>query len=55
MRLGVEAKTGVRFGKDITLQDLEQDGFSAIFMGIGAHDSLKMGIEGEEEAGGSHA
>ncbi len=48
LRLGVEAKTGVKFGKDITLQDLEQDGFSAIFMGIGAHDSLKMGIEGED-------
>ncbi len=48
LRLGVEAKTGVKFGKDITLQDLEQDGFSAVFMGIGAHESLKMGIEGED-------
>lgn len=46
--LGVETRTNVRFGSDVTLQDLEQDGFSAVFLGIGAHDSLNMHIPGEE-------
>jgi len=51
LRLGVETRTGVRFGSDITLQDLENEGFSAVFFGIGAHLSLDMRIEGEETEG----
>lgn len=47
--LGIEVKTGVRFGADFTLTDLKADGFSAIFLGIGAHNSMKLGIPGEEE------
>nr|MBC8359885.1 FAD-dependent oxidoreductase [Candidatus Desulfatibia profunda] len=46
--LGVETRTNIRFGSDVTLKDLEDDGFSAVFLGIGAHDSLNMHIPGEE-------
>jgi len=48
LRMGVTARTGVRFGADITLKDLQQQGFGAVFMGIGAHECAKMRIPGEE-------
>ena len=51
LNLGVETRTGVRFGTDFTLKDLENEGFSAVFFGIGAHLSLDMRIEGEETEG----
>jgi len=51
LNLGVETRTGVRFGSDFTLKDLENEGFSAVFFGIGAHLSLDMRIEGEETEG----
>ena len=45
---GVEIKTGVEFGKDITLDKLKSDGFGAVFIGIGAHNSRKLNVEGEK-------
>ncbi len=47
---GIEARTGVRFGTDFSLEDLRSQKFSAIFLGIGAHDALGMHIPGEEYA-----
>ncbi|MBF0257361.1 MAG: FAD-dependent oxidoreductase [Desulfamplus sp.] len=52
LSLGITLKTGVSFGKDIKLKDLEQQGFAAIFLGVGAHETLKMGIKGECDAKG---
>jgi heterodisulfide reductase subunit A len=52
LRLGVEARTGVRLGPDVTLHGLKAQGFAAVFLGIGAHASLKLGIPGEENATG---
>ncbi|MEG6550840.1 FAD-dependent oxidoreductase, partial [Desulfocurvibacter africanus] len=34
--LGVEVRSGVEFGKDITLKDLEEQGFEAVFIATGA-------------------
>jgi NADH-quinone oxidoreductase subunit F len=48
-RLGVEIRLGVRVGRDVTFEDLERDGFSAFFIGVGAHRGLKLRIPGEEE------
>ena len=48
LRLGVEARTGARLGRDFTLESLKTQGFAAIFLGIGAHASLKLGIPGED-------
>jgi glutamate synthase (NADPH/NADH) small chain len=45
---GVEVITGVTIGRDKTLEDLKKEGFEAVFLGVGAHDSRKLGIEGEE-------
>jgi len=47
---GIETKTGVRFGSDLSFKDLREDGFSAIFLSIGAHNSIWMKIPGEDEA-----
>jgi heterodisulfide reductase subunit A len=52
LRLGIKMRTEMRFGRDFSLQDLKSDGFSAVFLGIGAHESMKMGIFGEGEAQG---
>lgn len=53
--LGVEIKTGVEFGKDITLYSLLNEGYKAIFIAIGAQLSRKLGILGEDLAGVIHA
>jgi heterodisulfide reductase subunit A len=50
LKHGIETKTGVRFGSDLSLEDLRKEGFSAIFLSIGAHDSIWMKIPGENEA-----
>jgi len=50
IRHGIETRTGLRFGTDFSMADLRAEGFSAVFLGIGAHDALQMRIPGEEEA-----
>ena len=47
LRLGVDTRTGVRFGTDITLESLKSDGYSAVFLGIGAQECMRLGIPGE--------
>jgi NADPH-dependent glutamate synthase beta subunit-like oxidoreductase len=48
--LGVELKTGVTIGKELTLEDLKKD-YAAVFVGIGAHKGKTMGLPGEEGPG----
>lgn len=52
LRLGINTRTDVRFGTDFTLKDLEKEGFSAVFWGIGAHETLKLNIPGEDGTAG---
>ena len=47
--LGVEIKTGVAVGRDVTLEDLRRQGYQAFFLGIGAHLGYKLKIEGEND------
>jgi len=49
--LGVEVRTGTAFGRDLTLKTLEKEGFDAVFLGVGAHRDLTLGVEGEESPG----
>jgi len=49
--MGVEFKTGVAFGRDITADSLKKDGFSAVFLGVGAQDGRLPGIPGEDAEG----
>jgi len=49
--LGVEFKTGVEVGKDITINDLRSQGYAAFYIAIGAQAGRKLGIEGEDAEG----
>ena len=49
--LGVEARTDVRFGSDVTLDDLGEKNFDAVFLGIGAWANTTLRIEGEDAEG----
>lgn len=50
-KMGAEFKCGVTFGKDITLESLKADGYSATFLAIGLHSGRKLGIENEDIEG----
>ena len=50
-RLGVEIKKGMELGRDFTIQSLKDEGYTAIFLAIGAHRDLWMKIPGEELEG----
>ncbi|ERK30313.1 FAD-dependent oxidoreductase [Clostridium intestinale] len=49
--LGVEFKTGVEVGKDITLNELRNLGYKAFYLAIGAQCGRKLGLEGEDAKG----
>jgi len=51
---GVDIVTNVTIGKDKTLAQLKDEGFSAVFVGVGAHSSRKLGVEGEDLEGVFH-
>jgi NADH-quinone oxidoreductase subunit F len=50
-RLGVDIRTGVRLGKDFTLESLRDEGYEAVFLGVGAPQGTKLGVPGEELEG----
>jgi len=50
-RLGVEIKYDSPLGPNLTIEDLEKQGFKAIFLGMGAHNSRKLNVEGEDAGG----
>ena len=49
--LGVAIVTGVEFGKEVTLEKLLQEGFSAVFLATGLPASQKLNIPGEDLPG----
>jgi NADPH-dependent glutamate synthase beta subunit-like oxidoreductase/NAD-dependent dihydropyrimidine dehydrogenase PreA subunit len=44
--LGVEIRYNRRLGRDFSLADLMQQGYQGVFLGIGAHKSRELAIEG---------
>jgi NADPH-dependent glutamate synthase beta subunit-like oxidoreductase len=44
--LGVEIKYNQKIGRDFLLEDLKRQGFESVFVGIGAHKSRELAIEG---------
>jgi NADH-quinone oxidoreductase subunit F len=46
-RLGVDIETNAKLGRDFTLQSLRDQGYDAIFLGVGAPQGSKLGIPGE--------
>ena len=49
--MGVEFRCGVEVGKDVTIQQLRQEGFKAFYVAVGLQKALKLNIEGEELSG----
>lgn len=51
---GVDIVTNTTIGRDKSLAQLREDGFSAVFIAVGAHASRKLGVEGEDLEGVYH-
>jgi NADH-quinone oxidoreductase subunit F len=49
--MGVEILTGKKLGRDFTLAELREQGYDAVFMGVGAPLGSKMDIPGEDAEG----
>ena len=49
--MGVEFRCGVEVGKDVTLQQLRDEGYNGFYLAIGAPKSAKLNIPGEELEG----
>ena len=49
--LGVQFRTGVAVGRDVTLDQLRSEGFKAFYLGIGASKGAGLGCPGEELGG----
>ncbi len=47
--LGVEIRLNTRLGRDVTIEQLKEEGFQAFLVALGAHGSLKLMIPGEEQ------
>ena len=46
--MGVDFRTGIEVGRDITLSDLRREGYEAFYVAIGAQAGRRLGIAGEE-------
>ncbi|MEM2838546.1 MAG: FAD-dependent oxidoreductase [Thermoplasmata archaeon] len=53
LRSGIEIEYNKTIGKDLTLEELRKE-YQAIFLAIGSHRRLKIGIEGEDLKGVIH-
>lgn len=49
--MGVEIVVDTKIGKDITLTELKEKGYKAVFLAVGAHQDRKLGIDGEDLTG----
>jgi heterodisulfide reductase subunit A-like polyferredoxin len=49
--LGVEIKTNKALGPDLTVDDLFEKGYKAVYLAIGAHRGIELGTPGERAQG----
>ena len=49
--MGVEFRCGVEVGKDVTIDELRQQGYKGFYLAIGAQKSAPIGVPGEELQG----
>ena len=49
--MGVEIKCGIEVGKDVTIQQLREQGYKAFYIAIGCQGGRKAGIPGEDAEG----
>ena len=50
-QMGIEFKFGVEVGKDVTIQQLREQGYKAFYVAIGAQGGRKTGVPGEDAEG----
>jgi NADPH-dependent glutamate synthase beta subunit-like oxidoreductase len=55
LEMGAELRTGVTFGRDITLDSLTAQGYAAVFLAVGAQRSASLPLPGIELSGVRHA
>lgn len=48
IKSGVTIKTNTTLGKDFLIDDLFKEGYKAVFIAIGAHESMKLNIPNED-------
>jgi heterodisulfide reductase subunit A-like polyferredoxin len=49
--LGVEIRTNTPLGPDLTVDDLFEKGYKAVYLAFGAHQGIELGIPGEKAKG----
>ncbi len=49
--MGVEVRCGVEVGRDVTLDELREQGFVAFYLAIGCQGGRRAGVEGEDAKG----
>src|SRR6056297_2389559 len=49
--MGVKIVVETKVGEDITLKELKEQGFEAVYMAVGAHEDRKLNIEGKDVNG----
>jgi NADH-quinone oxidoreductase subunit F len=50
-QMGIEIRTGVRVGREVTLDELRRQGYRAFFVATGAHASRRLELPGEDLPG----
>lgn len=53
--VGVDLKTNVKVGRDLTLNDLSEEGYQAVFIATGAHKCRTLNLPGEDLQGVCYA
>jgi NADPH-dependent glutamate synthase beta subunit-like oxidoreductase len=51
LNLGIESRTNVSFGRDFDMHSLAEEGFEAVFIGVGAWSDYRLKAEGEDLEG----
>ena len=49
--MGVEFKCGIEVGKDVTIQQLREEGYQAFYVAVGLQQAAKLNIAGEDLTG----
>jgi len=49
--MGIEFRTGVEVGKDVTIAELREQGYKAFFVAVGLQSGGKLGVPGDDAEG----
>ncbi|MCF8085391.1 MAG: FAD-dependent oxidoreductase [Desulfohalobiaceae bacterium] len=49
--LGAEIRTNTALGRDVSIDGLLEQGYSAVYLALGAHKGMELGVPGEKASG----